>query len=123
MLNFSIIETLVTASLVLLLGRKIVESAALLRAYSIPEPVAGGLLIALLLFGLHSVGNIEVRFDTGLQAPLMLAFFATIGLNADLASVRSGGKTLSVYLAVVLGLLILQNAIGLGLAKVMGWIR
>lgn len=120
MLNFSIIETLVAASLVLLLGRKIVERTPVLRAYSIPEPVAGGLLIAMLLFGLRSLGDIEVRFDTGLQTPLMLAFFATIGLNADLASLRSGGKKLGVFLAVVLGLLVLQNALGLGLATLMG---
>ena len=120
MLNFSIIETLVAASLVLLLGRKIVERTPFLRAYSIPEPVAGGLLIAMLLFGLRSLGDIEVRFDTGLQTPLMLAFFATIGLNADLASLRSGGKKLGVFLAVVVGLLVLQNALGLGLATLMG---
>ena len=27
-----------------------------------------------------------------LKDPLMLAFFATIGLNANIASLRSGGK-------------------------------
>jgi ESS family glutamate:Na+ symporter len=120
MLNFSIIETLVAATLVLLLGRKIVEYTPLLRAYSIPEPVTGGLLIAFLLLGLHSFGHVDVHFDTGLQAPLMLAFFATIGLNADLASLRSGGKKLGIFLAVVMGLLLLQNAIGLGLAALLG---
>jgi ESS family glutamate:Na+ symporter len=120
MFSFSIIETLVAATLVLLLGRKIVERAALLRAYSIPEPVAGGLLVALLLLGLHSLGHVEVRFDTGLQAPLMLAFFATIGLSADLASLRAGGKKLTVFLLVVLGLLVLQNALGLGLSSLLG---
>jgi ESS family glutamate:Na+ symporter len=120
MLNFSIIETLVAATLVLLLGRKIVEHTPLLRAYSIPEPVTGGLLIAFILFGLHSFGHVDVHFDTGLQAPLMLAFFATIGLNADLASLRNGGRKLGIFLAVVMGLLLLQNAIGLGLAALLG---
>ncbi|HWZ47042.1 MAG TPA: sodium/glutamate symporter [Herbaspirillum sp.] len=120
MLEISVIETLVAATLVLLLGRKIVERTSLLRAYSIPEPVAGGLLVALLLLGLHSLGHIDVHFDTGLQAPLMLAFFATIGLNADLGSLRNGGKKLGIFLAVVMGLLVLQNAIGLGLAALLG---
>jgi ESS family glutamate:Na+ symporter len=120
MLNFSIIETLVASTLVLLLGRKIVEHTTLLRTYSIPEPVTGGLLIAFLLFGLHSFSHIDVHFDTGLQAPLMLAFFATIGLNADLASLRTGGRKLVIFLAVVMGLLLLQNAIGLGLAALLG---
>ena len=120
MLDFSVIETLVAATLVLLLGRKIIHHTPLLRAYSIPEPVAGGLLVAVLLLALHSLGGIDVRFDTGLQAPLMLAFFATIGLNADLASLRNGGKKLGIFLAVVLGLLLLQNAVGLGMATLMG---
>ena len=34
----------------------------------------------------------EIDFDMSLKDPLMLAFFATIGLNANLASLRSGGK-------------------------------
>lgn len=119
-LNFSVIETLVAASLVLLLGRRLVDKIPLLRAYSIPEPVAGGLLVALLMLAMHGILHIDVRFDTSLQAPLMLAFFATIGLNADLVSLRSGGKKLGLFLAVVLGLLVMQNAIGIGLATLMG---
>lgn len=50
----------------------------------------------------------------------MLAFFATIGLNANLASLRAGGKALSIFLFVVVGLLIVQNAIGISMAKLMG---
>ena len=50
----------------------------------------------------------------------MLSFFATIGLNANLASLRKGGRTLAIFLAVVLGLLLLQNSIGVGMAKLMG---
>ena len=50
----------------------------------------------------------------------MLAFFATIGLNANLARLRAGGKVLVVFLFVVLGLLIVQNAIGIGMAKMLG---
>jgi ESS family glutamate:Na+ symporter len=120
MLNFSTMQTLVAASLVLLVGRKIIERTPLLRAYSIPEPVAGGLLVAILLLAMHSVLKVDVGFDTQLQAPLMLAFFATIGLNADLVSLRRGGKKLGAFLALVTGLLILQNAIGLSLAWLLG---
>lgn len=55
-----------------------------------------------------------------LKDPLMLAFFATIGLNANLARLRAGGKALMVFLFVVLGLLLVQNAIGIGMAKMLG---
>ncbi|MES2025240.1 MAG: sodium/glutamate symporter [Pseudomonadota bacterium] len=120
MISFDILETLVAASLVLLLGRKLVSSSSFLKTYSIPEPVVGGLLVALLLFALRGFSNVQVQFDGGLQGPLMLAFFATIGLNANLASLKAGGRTLALFLAVVLGLLVAQNIIGISMAKIMG---
>ncbi|KVK78171.1 sodium:glutamate symporter [Burkholderia ubonensis] len=112
--------TLVAASLVLLLGQWLVTRIGLLRAYTIPEPVAGGLIVALALTALRGVSGVEVRFDTAMQTPLMLAFFASIGLNAKLSSLKSGGPLLVRFLLVVLGLLILQDAIGIGLAKAIG---
>jgi ESS family glutamate:Na+ symporter len=54
------LETLMAASLVLLLGRQILTRIALLRTYSIPEPVVGGLLIALLIFALNRFLQIDV---------------------------------------------------------------
>jgi len=109
----------VAASLVLLLGRGLVKRVGFLRAYNIPEPVAGGLLVALLLLALRGL-DIEVRFDTSLQTPLMLAFFATIGLSADFASLKKGGRVVGVFLLAVIGLLVVQNAMGIGLATALG---
>ncbi len=119
-MTLDVLGTLVAASLVLLLGRKLVAKSTFLKTYSIPEPVVGGLLVALLLLALHSFANIKVQFDNSLQGPLMMAFFATIGLNANLASLKAGGRTLALFLGVVLGLLILQDTIGLVMAKLMG---
>ena len=114
------LETLMGASLVLLLGRMILARAAILRTYSIPEPVVGGLLVAFLAFALRAVLQIDVRFDTTLQTPLMLTFFATIGLNADLAGLKAGGRSLILFLGVVVGLLVMQDALGLVLAWALG---
>ncbi|MGY2185151.1 Sodium/glutamate symport carrier protein [compost metagenome] len=111
--------TLVAASLVLLLGRGLVTRVGFLRAYNIPEPVAGGLMVALVLLALR-LFDIEVRFDTSLQTPLMLAFFATIGLSADFASLKKGGRVVGVFLLAVTGLLVVQNAMGIGLATALG---
>ncbi|WP_127959181.1 sodium/glutamate symporter [Serratia microhaemolytica] len=112
--------TLVAATLVLLLGGKCVRSIPLLRKYTIPAPVAGGLLVALLLLVIKKTVNWEIGFDMSLKDPLMLAFFATVGLNANLARLRAGGKALVVFLFVVLGLLLVQNGIGVGMAKMLG---
>ncbi|MBJ2248562.1 sodium/glutamate symporter [Pseudomonas haemolytica] len=120
MLQLDFYSTLVAASLVLLLGRWLVARIGFLRTYNIPEPVAGGLLVALLLLALRLFANIEVRFDPSLQMPLMLAFFATIGLNADFASLKKGGRILAVFLLVVTALLVVQNAMGIALATALG---
>ncbi|MEG2829328.1 MAG: sodium/glutamate symporter [Edwardsiella sp. (in: enterobacteria)] len=120
MYHLDIYGTLVAATLVLLLGRQMVQKIPLLTKYTIPEPVAGGLLVALALLILKKSIGFEVDFDMSLKDPLMLAFFATIGLNANLASLRAGGKALSIFLFVVVGLLIVQNAIGISMAKLMG---
>jgi ESS family glutamate:Na+ symporter len=49
MIELDFYGTLVAASLVLLLGRGLVTRVGFLRSYNIPEPVAGGLLVAMLL--------------------------------------------------------------------------
>jgi ESS family glutamate:Na+ symporter len=120
MVRLDTLETLMAASLVLLLGRQILARVRILRTYTIPEPVVGGLLVALLVFALGSTLKIDVRFDTALQAPLMLSFFATIGLNADLASLKAGGRSLIVFLGAVVGLLVMQNMLGIGLSWALG---
>lgn len=120
MIHLDTLTTLVAATLVLLLGRKLVHGISLLKKYTIPEPVAGGLLAAIALLVLKKSMDLEIHFDMSLRDPLMLAFFATIGLNANLASLRSGGKVLGFFLLVVIGLLLMQNVIGLSMAYVLG---
>ncbi|QLG87333.1 sodium/glutamate symporter [Chitinibacter bivalviorum] len=112
--------TLVAASLVLLFGRVLVDKTAPLKAFTIPEPVAGGLVVALMMLFAQQVAGVSVKFDTSIQTPLMLAFFATIGLSANLASLRAGGNIMIKFLFVVLGLLLMQNVIGISLAKLLG---
>ena len=120
MFELDIYGTLVAASGVLLLGQLMLKRIPLLAAYTIPAPVAGGLLAALLLLAARSAFGFQVQFDNSLGAPLMLTFFACIGLNADLASLRQGGRPLMIFLAVVLGFLVLQNVAGLLLALALG---
>ena len=96
------------------------KSVPFLERYTIPEPVAGGLLVAVLLLAFKSFMDWEVSFDLSLKDPLMLAFFATIGLNANLASLKAGGKALFIFVFVVVGLLLVQNTVGIALAKMLG---
>jgi Na+/glutamate symporter len=120
MLTLDTWGTFVAAALTLLLGRQLVQRVGVLRQYSIPEPVAGGLLVTLLLLAAFYTTRAEVVFDTSAATTLMLAFFACEGLNADLVSLRRGGRPLLMMLGVVVGLLCLQNIVGLALASVLG---
>ncbi|MCC8394758.1 sodium/glutamate symporter [Paraburkholderia sp. MMS20-SJTR3] len=119
-MTIGIYATLVAASFVLLLGEKLIQWIGVLRTYSIPAPVAGGLVIAICVLLARVTAHLEVRFDPTLQTPLMLGFFATIGLNAHLSNLKAGGPVLVRFLALVSGLLILQNVIGIGLAFALG---
>ncbi|MGB6187629.1 sodium/glutamate symporter [Aeromonas molluscorum] len=120
MLQLDAYATLVAATLVLLLGRLLVNRVERLRTFNIPKPVAGGLLVALVLLTLRLTAGVEIKFDTSLQTPLMLAFFASIGLSADLASLKRGGRAVFTFLGVVTGLLLMQNGLGVALASLMG---
>jgi ESS family glutamate:Na+ symporter len=111
--------TLASAALVLLVGRGVISRVALLRRYAIPEPVAGGLIAAVFIAGLYAIG-FEVAFDTSMQPALMLAFFATIGLGADARSLAKGGVPLVIFTLCVVGMLFMENVIGIGAARLMG---
>jgi ESS family glutamate:Na+ symporter len=113
-------QTFLAASLVLLAGRQLVARVAPLRTLSIPEPVAGGVAVALVLLALHALAGVTVQFDTTMQTPFMLAFFATIGLGANLATLRAGGPTLLRFLALVVAFLVAQNVLSVGLAALLG---
>lgn len=113
-------ETFVVAALALLLGRKLADWVPPFKKYSIPEPVLGGLTVAFLLLAAHMLFDVSVRFDTSRQEQFMYMFFASIGLNADLASLRKGGRTVALFLVVVLGLLIVQDLVGISVAAALG---
>lgn len=117
--QFDIPSSLAIAALVLVVGRLLIARVAVLEKYSIPEPVVGGLLTALLAGLLHAF-NVRVRFDTSLQPGLMIAFFATIGLGADARMLARGGIALVLFAACVIGMLVMQNVIGVGAAWAMG---
>ena len=80
--QFDVPSSLAIAALALVVGRVLIARIALLKKYSIPEPVVGGLLTALLISLLHAF-DIRVRFDTSLQPGLMVAFFAKISATRE----------------------------------------
>ena len=101
------------------LGLVLVQRVALLQRYSIPVPVVGGVLFALAAALAGVAAHLQFGVDSSPKDPLLLAFFATLGLGADVRSLARGGKKLVVLLVLFVLLMILQDAIGIGLARVL----
>ncbi len=115
-LDVNIILTLVVAVAVLLVGRVVVGHIAFLNKYSIPDPVVGGLIAAVVITALRFGAGVNITFDMSLQSTLLLAFFSTIGLSADVRLLLKGGMRLVILLVVVTVFLLLQNALGVAAA-------
>lgn len=113
-------HTLIIAALVMLTGHWLVFRIKFLSAFNIPEPVAGGLLAAFIITLLNAATGLTLKLDTDLQTTFMLMFFASIGLSADFTRLKEGGKPLVVLLALVSLFIVVQNAIGVGLATLLG---
>ncbi len=118
--NLNGYHTLIVAAVVMLVGHWLVFRIKFLSAFNIPEPVAGGLLAALLITVLNAVFGLKFRLNTDLQTTFMLMFFASIGLSADFKRLKEGGKPLVVLLLVVSVFIVVQNVIGVGLASLLG---
>ncbi|EGD35259.1 MULTISPECIES: sodium/glutamate symporter [unclassified Capnocytophaga] len=112
--------TLIIATLVLLLGRFLVSKIQFLQNFNIPEPVAGGLLAAFIIYILYMSTGLSFSFNEGLQDTFMLIFFSSIGLSADFSRLKAGGVGLFIFLAVVALFIVVQNIVGVSLAATFG---
>lgn len=108
--------TLALAAAILLAGRFLNAGIAPLARHNIPQPISGGLAFALLAAALHGWGGLVVETSGTLRAPLLLAFFASVGLSADLGRLRKGGPKLALFVMCVVPFLAAQNALGTGMA-------
>ncbi|MFY1027706.1 sodium/glutamate symporter [Actinobacillus seminis] len=112
-MTFNTYQTVALACLVLLLGYFLVKRVRFLNQFNIPEPVVGGFIVAVILTVVHQTWGLSFSFDTNLQTTMMLVFFSSIGLSANFARLAKGGKPLIIFLGAALGLIMLQNTVGI----------
>ena len=108
------------AILLLFIGKMTLAKYALLRTYSIPEPVIGGFLCAATIAAIYFIFGIQITFDVQVRDILLLYFFAAMGLNADIKSLINGGKPLVILVALAAVYIFLQNGIGMSVASAFG---
>ncbi|KGT48344.1 MULTISPECIES: sodium/glutamate symporter [Acinetobacter] len=118
--TFDAFYTLIAAVIVLLLGRYLVNKIDFLKRYNIPEPVAGGLVAAIISLFVHNLWGYSITTSAELQTSFMLVFFASIGLSANFAKLREGGIGLVIFLVAISLFIIVQDIVGISLATVLG---
>jgi glutamate:Na+ symporter, ESS family len=100
-------------------GSWLKKKLPILDRLCIPTSIVGGLALALVALCLHDrYANFE--YDPTLRDLFMIAFMTTIGLNARLELIRRGGIQVLLMWALASAGAVLQNVLGIGLAKVMG---
>lgn len=118
-LSIGALESFLIAIAVLFLGHLVNSKVVLFKKYNIPEPIVGGLIVAVCITILHFQG-INLKFSLPLQSTFMLMFFSTVGLAANYKQLIKGGSKVFIFLGVASVYIIIQNGIGVSLASLMG---
>lgn len=113
-------QTLAIAVLVLMLGTFLKKRIFFLEKFCIPSPVIGGLLFAIFTCICYSTELAEFSFDDTLREVCMVFFFTSVGFQANLKVLKSGGKSLAVFLGLVIALIVLQNLLAVGMSRILG---
>src|SRR5687767_8773660 len=117
--ELDLIHTILVSMVVLFAGRALVAQVGVLQRFSIPAPVVGGGLVAILLAFADGLAGLKFAFNLALKDSLLLMFFTTVGLAADARMLAKGGMKLVIFLGISAVLILAQNAIGIGAALAM----
>ncbi|MDE2406935.1 MAG: sodium/glutamate symporter [Xanthomonadaceae bacterium] len=120
MLVLDAVQTLALAGLALFLGYGLCRVIPPLGRYNLPPPVIGGLVFALAAWAARTQDVVLFQLDTRLQPALMVAFFTSIGFNASARLLRISGRQVAVFLLLASGFAVLQNLLGMAVAKGFG---
>ena len=117
--HLNLLFTLLGSLLVLSAGRILVSRTAFLQRFSIPAPVVGGVLIAVMLALADGLLGVRISFDMSLRDNLLLMFFTTVGLAADARLLLNGGPKLLIFFAISAAFVAVQNIVGIAAALAM----
>lgn len=119
-ISFNVMQTVGFAIIVFYIGKFIRSKVQFFQTFCVPAPVIGGFLFAIIRFLLQLSGVCTFEFDQTLKDPFMMVFFTSIGVGADLETLKKGGKGFILFVLVSTVLVIFQDVIGLILAKATG---
>lgn len=115
------LDLLVLSLFVLLVGEFLLARIAILRRYSIPSAVVGGITCSAILGGLSAVDLIRLNMGTDLRDLFLLVFFSAVGLTIKFQVLRENARAMLVLLALATGMLVFQNMVGSAIAAAFGY--
>lgn len=118
-LKLDLLQTLSLAAVVYFAGIAIRERVGWIARLNIPAAVIGGLLFTLGTTIARAFGG-GVQLDTSAQQTLSVAFFTSVGMMASVALLKRGGVQLVVFLAFASLFCVVQNFVGIGIARAFG---
>lgn len=113
-------QTLSVSVVVLLLGNYLKKKIYFLEKFCISAPVVGGLVFAIFTCICYVTGIAEFSFNDTLKEVCMVFFFTSVGFQANLKVLKKGGRSLIVFLGLVLTLIVAQNLLAVSLSRVLG---
>ena len=119
-ISLDMYQTLVIAVAFLCLGGFLKKRIKMLETFCIPSPVVGGLIFAVISCILYAAGVMELTFDETLKDVCMVLFFTSVGFQANLRVLKSGGVSLLIFMGCVAALIVLQNAAAVGVSALLG---
>ncbi len=119
-IELDIAQTIGIAAVLLVVGEFIKKRVGVLSRYFIPGPIIGGLVFSLITLVGYQANWFTFQFYDTMRAFLLLVFFTTIGFSASFELLKKGGLGVALFLAAAVGLVVLQNVLGAGLAAVLG---
>lgn len=113
-------QTLAIAVVALLIGAWLKTKIKVLDRLCIPSPVVGGLLFSIITCVLFVTGIVDFKWDDTLKTVCMVIFFTSVGFQANIKVLKSGGKALVILLVCVLFLIEAQDVLAVGVANLLG---
>lgn len=119
-IHLDMYQTLTIAVVVLMLGQFLKMKINFLEKFCVPAPVVGGLIFAIFTCVCYATGIAEFDFDDTLREVCMVFFFTSVGFQANLKVLKKGGKSLIVFVLLVVVLIFAQNFLAVGVASLLG---
>lgn len=115
-IQLDLYQTVAMAVIVFAMGSFFRKRVSFFEKYCIPAPVIGGIIFAVLTLILNLTGIMTINTDDTMQNVFMTLFFTSVGYTASLKLLKKGGLQVLIFVAAATGIVVLQDALGVGLA-------